>query len=73
MTATHDYAKVQSVMSALEAIEVDTTGDVDDILTDAEKSEIAALTADGAAAEPAAESLDGKLFDIFEAEDALAE
>src|SRR5581483_11533052 len=43
------FAKAKTVMAALEAIERDATGTVPDILTDAEKSQVTALTAADAA------------------------
>ncbi len=71
-TAASRYTKAQAVMSRLEAIELDATGTVPDVLTDAEKAQLTALSGAGAAAEPTAETLDGDLNGIFTAEDALA-
>jgi|GEM_PF-2982864 len=69
--AANRFAKAKTVMAALEAIELDATGTVPDILTDAEKSQVTALTAAGAAAEATAETLDGDYGDILTADAAL--
>ena len=66
------FTKAKTTLAALEAIQLDTTGSVADVLTDAEKADLATLTAAGAAAEPTAEALDGNENDIFDAEDTLA-
>jgi hypothetical protein len=60
------------VLGRLEAIEVDTTGTVPDVLTAAEKAQLAAQKTAGAAAEPTAETLDGDLNGVLTAQDALA-
>jgi hypothetical protein len=70
-TAANGFTKAKAVMAALEAIELDATGTVPDVLTDAEKDQLTALTAAGAAAEATAETLDGDLGGVFSADDAL--
>lgn len=70
-TAANRFAKAQAVMSALEAIELDLTGTVPDVLTAAEKAQLAAQAAAGAAAEPTAETLDADLNAVFAAQDSL--
>jgi hypothetical protein len=70
-TAASRYARALAVLQKLEAIEVDATGTVPDVLTDAEKAQLAALAAAGAAAEPTAVALDTDLKAVFSARDAL--
>lgn len=70
-TAANRYTKAKAVMAALEAIELDVTGTVPDVLTDAEKAQLTALTAAGAAAEATAETLDTDLNGVFTADAAL--
>ncbi|MBZ5558153.1 MAG: hypothetical protein LAO77_12840 [Acidobacteriia bacterium] len=69
-TASVKFTRAQTIMAALAAIQLDST--LPDVLTDAEKTQVAALKAAAAAAEPTAETLDGDLTDIFDAEDDLA-
>lgn len=70
-TATSRYAQALAVLKMLEAIEVDATGTVPDVLTAAEKAQLAALAAAGAAAEPTAAALDTDLKAVYAARDAL--
>jgi hypothetical protein len=70
-TAANRFSRAQAVTKMLEAIEVDVTGTVPDVLTDAEKTQLTALSAAGAAAEVTAESIDADLDAIFAAQDAL--
>jgi hypothetical protein len=63
-----------AVLQKIEAIQLDTTGTVPDLLTDAEKAQLTApaMVTAGAAAESTAVTLDGDLGAVFTAEDALA-
>jgi hypothetical protein len=70
-TAANGYTKAKAVMAALEAIELDASGTVPDVLTDAEKAQLTALTTAGATAEGTAETLDADLNGVFTAEAAL--
>jgi hypothetical protein len=70
-TAANRFARAQAVTKMLEAIELDVTGTVPDVLSDAEKTQLTALSAAGAAAEPTAESIDADLNAVFAAQDAL--
>jgi hypothetical protein len=70
-TAASRYTQATTVMMALSAIEVAPAGTVPDVLTDAEKAEVTARTAAGAAAEPTAETLDADLGAVFTAQNAL--
>jgi hypothetical protein len=71
-TAASRFSKAKLVLSALEAIELATPGTIPDILTAAEKDQLNALEATGAAAETTAETLDADLNAIFTADSALA-
>jgi hypothetical protein len=71
-TAANRFAKAQAVMAALEAIELAPAGTVPDVLTDAEKAQMTALTAAGATAQTTAVTLDTDQQGVFTAEDALA-
>ncbi len=71
-TAGSRFARATAVMSTLEAIELDGTGAIPDVLTDAEKEQLTEQSAAGAAAEPTAEALDGDMNAVFTAENALA-
>jgi trimeric autotransporter adhesin len=70
-TAATRYKRAETIMAMLDAIEAAPAGAVADVLTDAEKAELAALATAGAAAEPAAEALDTDLGAVFTAETAL--
>lgn len=70
-TAANSYTKAKAVMAALEAIELDASGTVPDVLTAAEKAQLTALTTAGATAEGTAETLDADLNGVFTAEGAL--
>jgi hypothetical protein len=70
-TAVNAYTKAKAVMAALEAIELDASGTVPDVLTAAEKAQLAALTTAGATAEGTAETLDADLNGVFTADAAL--
>jgi hypothetical protein len=70
-TAASRFTSVQAVMTMLEAIELDTTGTIPDVLTNAEKAQLTALAAAGATAEPTAQTLDADLQAVFDARDAL--
>jgi hypothetical protein len=65
-------SRALAVLQKIEAIELDTTGTVADLLSAAEKTQLAALAASGGAAEPAAAALDTDLGAVFITEDALA-
>ena len=69
-TAEHRLARAHAVIGLLEAIELDATRP--DVLSAPEKTQLAALAALGAAAEPTAEALDADFRAVFTAEDALA-
>jgi len=69
--AASRFSKAQAVMKMLEAIEVAPAGTVADVLTDAEKTQLTTLQAAGAAAEPAAETIDTDLNAVFTAQDDL--
>jgi len=70
--AANRFAKAQAVMKTLEAMELN-PGTVPDVLTDAEKAQLAssALKTPGAAAEPGAEAIDADLNAVYAAQDAL--
>jgi hypothetical protein len=70
-TAANRFARAQSVMQMLEAIELASPGTVPDVLSDAEKAQLTSLAAAGAAAEPTAEAIDTDLNAVFMAQDAL--
>lgn len=70
-TAANSYIKAKAVMAALEAIELDASGTVPDVLTAAEKAQLTALTTAGATAEGTAETLDADLNGVFTADAAL--
>ncbi len=71
-TAATRFAQAETVMVALEAIELAAPGTVPDLLTAAEQARVADLAVKGAAAEPTAEDLDKDLNDLFAARSALA-
>jgi len=70
-TAASRFARAQAVLQMLEAIELATPGTVADVLSDAEKAQLTALSAAGAAAEPTAENIDTDLNAVFTAQDTL--
>jgi len=70
-TAANRFTKAKAVTAALEAIELDASGTVPDVLTDAEKAQLTALSAAGTAAEGTAEALDADMNGIFTADAAL--
>jgi hypothetical protein len=70
-TAAARYAKAQTLLQKLEAIQLAPAGTVPDVLTDAEKALCTTLDAKGAAAEPTAEALDTDLLAVFVAQDAV--
>jgi hypothetical protein len=69
-TAKSRYDKAVVTMKALEAIEL-APGTTTDILTDAEKAELAAEKTAGAAAEPGAEAIDAALDAVYAADSDL--
>jgi hypothetical protein len=72
-TAAARFARADAVLQKLEAIELAAPGAVADILSDAEKAQIAALgTAGGAAAEPAAAAIAPLQQAVFDAQAAVA-
>ena len=70
-TAPNRFAKAKAVMAMLEAIELDVSGTVPDVLSAAEKAQLTALAATGAVAEGTAETLDADLNGVFTAIAAL--
>ena len=70
-TALDRFKNAQTVMQMLEAIEVAPKGTVPDILTDAEKTQLAALATAGTAAEATAETIDTALKAVLTAQDDL--
>jgi hypothetical protein len=70
-TAANRFTKAKAVMAALEAIELDKTGTVPDILTAAEQAQLTALTPKGEAAEATADALDTDMNKVFTAHEAL--
>jgi hypothetical protein len=70
-TASNRFTKAKGVMAMLEAIELDASGTVPDVLSDAEKAQLTALAGTGAAAEGTAEALDTDLNGVFTAVAAL--
>ncbi len=72
-SAANRFAKAQAVMKMLETIELAPAGTVPDVLTDAEKAQLASSTlkTPGAAAKPTAEAIDLDLDAVFAAQDAL--
>jgi hypothetical protein len=70
--AASRFVKAKAVIDMLEKIDVDVTNTVPDMLSAAEKAQLTALAAAGAAAESTAEALDTDFQAVFSAEDALA-
>jgi hypothetical protein len=70
-TAAGRYARALAVLTTLQAIQNAPAGTVQDVLSDAEKTQLAALQATGAAAAPAADALDDDMKAVFTARDAL--
>lgn len=70
-TAWNRFTKAKGVMAMLEAIELDPSGTVPDVLSAAEKAQLTALAGTGAAAEGTAEALDTDLNGVFTAVAAL--
>jgi hypothetical protein len=70
-TAAARYAKAQTLLQKLEAIQLAPGGTVPDVLTEAEKTLRDTLGVAGAAAEPTAETLDTDLLAVFAAQDAV--
>jgi hypothetical protein len=67
-TAKSRFDKAIATMKALEAIELAPAGTVPDVLTDAEKAQLAAKKTAGAAAEPTAETIDDDLEAVYAAD-----
>src|SRR6516164_3848658 len=70
-TAKSRFDKAVATMTALEAIEQAAAGTVADVLTDAEKAQLAAKKAVGAATQPTVEEIDADLDAVYAADSDL--